>query len=168
EYEALLAGLRITRGMGIQKLEAKVVSKLVTSQINGNYIANSDNMMKYLAKAKEHIAYFKSFSIKNILRNQNQKVDVLSCDTRDLGRLALPLDMAMCSFYSKDEHEDHLRLVLELLKKEKLYAKFSKCEFWLQEVQFLGHVVNQNGIHVDPSKIEAVKNWKAPTTPSEI
>ncbi|GKE99719.1 putative reverse transcriptase domain-containing protein, partial [Tanacetum coccineum] len=69
---------------------------------------------------------------------------------------------------SKDEHEVHLRLVLELLKKEELYAKFSKCEFLLQEVQFLGHVVNQNGIHVDPSKIEAVKNWKAPTTPSEI
>ncbi|GKC62473.1 putative reverse transcriptase domain-containing protein [Tanacetum coccineum] len=68
----------------------------------------------------------------------------------------------------KGEHEVHLRLVLELLKKEKLYAKFSKCEFWLQEVKFLGHVVNPNGIHVDPSKIEAVKNWKAPTTPSEI
>ncbi|GJW96599.1 putative reverse transcriptase domain-containing protein [Tanacetum coccineum] len=68
---------------------------------------------------------------------------------------------------SKDEHEVHLRLVLELLKKKELYAKFSKCEFWLQEVQFFGHVVNQNGIHVDPSKIEAVKNWKAPTTPSE-
>nr|GEY00900.1 putative reverse transcriptase domain-containing protein [Tanacetum cinerariifolium] len=69
---------------------------------------------------------------------------------------------------SKEEHEVHLRLVLELLKKEKLYAKFSKCEFWLQEVHFLGHVANQNGIHVDPSKIEAVKNWKAPTTLSEI
>nr|GFB77639.1 putative reverse transcriptase domain-containing protein [Tanacetum cinerariifolium] len=61
---------------------------------------------------------------------------------------------------SKDEHEDHLRLVLELLKKEELYAMFSKCEFWLQEVQVLGHVVNQSGIHVDPSKIEAVKSWK--------
>ncbi|GKB87427.1 putative reverse transcriptase domain-containing protein [Tanacetum coccineum] len=61
----------------------------------------------------------------------------------------------------------HLGLVLELLKKEKLYAKFSKCEFWLREVQLLGHVINGNGIHVDPSKIEAVKNWKAPRTPSE-
>ncbi|GKC51860.1 reverse transcriptase domain-containing protein, partial [Tanacetum coccineum] len=58
---------------------------------------------------------------------------------------------------SKEEHKVHLRLVLELLRKEKLYAKFSKCEFWLQEVHFLGHVVNQNGIHVDPSKIEIVK-----------
>ncbi|GJS60769.1 reverse transcriptase domain-containing protein [Tanacetum coccineum] len=69
---------------------------------------------------------------------------------------------------TKEDHEVHLRLVLELLRKERLYAKFSKCEFWLQEVHFLGHVVNQNGIHVDPSKIEAVKNWKAPITPSEI
>ncbi|GJT86472.1 putative nucleotidyltransferase, ribonuclease H [Tanacetum coccineum] len=72
--------------------------------------------------------------------------------------------------YSKtrEEHVEHLRLVLELLKKEKLYAKFSKCEFWLREVQFLRHVINGNGIYVDPSKIEAVKNWKAPRTPSEV
>ncbi|GJT11723.1 putative reverse transcriptase domain-containing protein [Tanacetum coccineum] len=71
--------------------------------------------------------------------------------------------------YSKtlEEHVEHLRLVLELLKKEKLYAKFSKCEFWLREVQFLGHVINGNGIHVDPSKIEAVKNWKVPRTPTK-
>ncbi|GJZ56112.1 putative reverse transcriptase domain-containing protein [Tanacetum coccineum] len=69
---------------------------------------------------------------------------------------------------TKEDHEVHLELLLELVRKEKLYAKFSKCEFWLQEVQFLGHVVNQNGIHMDPSKIEVVKNWKAPTTPSEV
>nr|GEW80958.1 putative reverse transcriptase domain-containing protein [Tanacetum cinerariifolium] len=72
--------------------------------------------------------------------------------------------------YSKtqEEHVEHLRLVLELVKKEKLYAKFSKCEFWLREVQFLGHVLNGNGIHVDPSKIKAVKNWKAPRTLTEV
>ncbi|GKC29447.1 putative reverse transcriptase domain-containing protein [Tanacetum coccineum] len=69
---------------------------------------------------------------------------------------------------SKEDHGVHLKLVMELLKKEKLFAKFSKYEFWLQEVHFLGHVVNSNGIHVDPSKIEAVKNWKVPKTPSEI
>ncbi|GJS82461.1 putative reverse transcriptase domain-containing protein [Tanacetum coccineum] len=69
---------------------------------------------------------------------------------------------------TRKEHEAHLGLVLELLKKEKLYAKFSKCKFWLREVQFLGHVINGDGIHVDPSKIEAVKNWKAPRTPSEV
>ncbi|GJT73564.1 putative reverse transcriptase domain-containing protein [Tanacetum coccineum] len=71
--------------------------------------------------------------------------------------------------YSKtrDEHVEHLRLVLELLRKKKLYANFSKCEFWLRDVQFLRHVINGDGIHVDPSKIEAVKNWKASRTPSE-
>ncbi|GJZ85760.1 putative reverse transcriptase domain-containing protein [Tanacetum coccineum] len=61
---------------------------------------------------------------------------------------------------SEEEHEVHLKTILDLLKKEKLYAKFSKCEFWLKEVQFLGHVVNHDGIHVDPSKVESVKNWK--------
>ncbi|KAD7116960.1 hypothetical protein E3N88_04228 [Mikania micrantha] len=62
--------------------------------------------------------------------------------------------------YSKSEaeHEQHLRMIVELLKEEKLYAKFSKSEFWLKEVQFLGHVVNSEGIHVDPAKIEAIKN----------
>nr|GFA83600.1 putative reverse transcriptase domain-containing protein [Tanacetum cinerariifolium] len=69
---------------------------------------------------------------------------------------------------SKEEHEVHLKLILELLKKEKLFGKFSKCEFWLQEVHFLGYVVNSEGIHVDPNKIEAVKNWKPPKTSTEI
>ncbi|KAI3821419.1 hypothetical protein L1987_08987 [Smallanthus sonchifolius] len=69
---------------------------------------------------------------------------------------------------TKADHEQHLRLVLDLLRKEQLYAKFSKCEFWLKEVQFLGHIVNDKGIHVDPAKIEAVKNWNAPKTPTEV
>nr|GEX68890.1 putative reverse transcriptase domain, ribonuclease H-like domain protein [Tanacetum cinerariifolium] len=69
---------------------------------------------------------------------------------------------------SKEEHEVHLKLILELLKKEKLFGKFSKCEFWLHTVHFLGHVVNSEGIHVDPNKINAVKNWKPLKTPTEI
>nr|GFB79511.1 putative reverse transcriptase domain-containing protein [Tanacetum cinerariifolium] len=69
---------------------------------------------------------------------------------------------------TKENHENHLRLMLDLLRKEKLYAKFSKCDFWLQEVHFLGHVVNHDDIHMDPSKIEAVKSWKALTTPFEM
>ncbi|KAJ9556297.1 hypothetical protein OSB04_010911 [Centaurea solstitialis] len=68
----------------------------------------------------------------------------------------------------KEEHVQHLRLILELLKAEKLYAKFSNCEFWIREVHFLGHVANKEGIHVDPAKIEAIKNWEAPKTPTEI
>ncbi|GJZ07862.1 putative reverse transcriptase domain-containing protein [Tanacetum coccineum] len=72
--------------------------------------------------------------------------------------------------YSKDkkEHEEHLKAILELLKKEKLYAKFSKCEFWIPKVQFLGHVIDSRGIHVDPAKIESIKNWASPKTPMEI
>nr|GFA34975.1 hypothetical protein [Tanacetum cinerariifolium] len=66
------------------------------------------------------------------------------------------------------EHEAHLKTILDLLKKEELYVKFSKCEFWLKEVQFLGHVVNREGIHVDPIKVESVKNWKTPESPTEI
>nr|GEX54053.1 putative reverse transcriptase domain-containing protein [Tanacetum cinerariifolium] len=62
---------------------------------------------------------------------------------------------------TQEEHEENLRLVLELLKKERLYAKFFNCELWLREVQFLGHVINRDGIYVDPSKIETVKNWEA-------
>ncbi|GJT98647.1 putative reverse transcriptase domain-containing protein [Tanacetum coccineum] len=68
---------------------------------------------------------------------------------------------------SKDEHKEHLKTILELLKKEKLYAKFSKCDFWLESVQFLGHVIDSKGVHVDPVKIEAIKNWAMPTTPTE-
>nr|GFC13884.1 reverse transcriptase domain-containing protein [Tanacetum cinerariifolium] len=69
---------------------------------------------------------------------------------------------------SKKEHEEHLTLILELLKKEELYAKFSKCEFWIPKVQFLGHVIDSKGIHVDPAKIESIKYWASPKTPTEI
>ncbi|GJV10538.1 putative reverse transcriptase domain-containing protein [Tanacetum coccineum] len=69
---------------------------------------------------------------------------------------------------SKKEHEEHLRQILKLLKKEELYAKFSKCEFWISRVQFLGHVIDCRGIHVDPAKIESIKDWASPKTPTEI
>ncbi|GKF23094.1 putative reverse transcriptase domain-containing protein, partial [Tanacetum coccineum] len=69
---------------------------------------------------------------------------------------------------NKEEHANHLRIILELLKKEKLYAKFSKCDFWIRIVQFLGHLIDNQGLHVDLAKIEAVKNWTSPTTPIEI
>ncbi|GKC48454.1 putative reverse transcriptase domain-containing protein [Tanacetum coccineum] len=69
---------------------------------------------------------------------------------------------------NKEEHEEHLKLILELLKKEELYAKFSKCEFWIPKVQFLGHVIDIKGIHVDPAKIESIKDWAFPKSPTEI
>ncbi|GKA64532.1 putative reverse transcriptase domain-containing protein [Tanacetum coccineum] len=69
---------------------------------------------------------------------------------------------------NKEEHANHLRIILELLKKEKLYAKFSKCDFLIHIVQFFGHLIDSQGLHVDPAKIEEVKNWTSPTTPTEI
>ncbi|GJW70657.1 putative reverse transcriptase domain-containing protein [Tanacetum coccineum] len=69
---------------------------------------------------------------------------------------------------NKKEHEEHLKALLELLKKEKLYAKFSKCEFWIPKVQFIGHVIYSQGIHVDPAKIEYIKDWESLKTPTEI
>ncbi|GJR44464.1 putative reverse transcriptase domain-containing protein [Tanacetum coccineum] len=69
---------------------------------------------------------------------------------------------------NKKEHEEHLKAIMELLKKEELYAKFSKCEFWLPNVQFLRHVIDSQGIHIDPTKIESIKDWASPKTPTKI
>jgi hypothetical protein len=72
--------------------------------------------------------------------------------------------------YSKsvEEHEQHLRVVLGKLRAHKLYAKFSKCEFWLEKISFLGHILTAEGVVVDPRKVETVSNWKQPTNVSEI
>ncbi|GAU50683.1 hypothetical protein TSUD_410390 [Trifolium subterraneum] len=69
---------------------------------------------------------------------------------------------------SEKEHKEHLRIVLQVLKEKKLYAKLSKCEFWLEEVSFLGHVISSGGIAVDPTKVDAVMKWGTPESVSEI
>nr|GFB24229.1 retrotransposon protein, putative, Ty3-gypsy subclass [Tanacetum cinerariifolium] len=69
---------------------------------------------------------------------------------------------------NKEDHEKHLKTIPELLKNERLYAKFSKCDFWLKSVQFLGHVIDSIGVNVDPAKVEAIRNWTAPTTPMKV
>ena len=72
--------------------------------------------------------------------------------------------------YSKNEadHAEHLRVVLSRLREHKLYAKFSKCEFWLSKVPFLGHILSRDGISVDPTKVQEVMDWKAPTSVYEV
>jgi hypothetical protein len=72
--------------------------------------------------------------------------------------------------YSKteEEHEEHLRCVLQKLREHQLYAKFSKCDFWLKEVSFLGHIITDGGISVDPAKVEDVLKWEPPRTVKEI
>nr|GEW60440.1 putative reverse transcriptase domain-containing protein [Tanacetum cinerariifolium] len=81
--------------------------------------------------------------------------------------LHLELDMVSLSFKRKRSWKA-FKIILDLLKKERLYAKFSKCDFWLDLVQFLGHVINRNGVHVDPAKIRAIRNWVAPPMPTEV
>ncbi|GJX30060.1 putative reverse transcriptase domain-containing protein [Tanacetum coccineum] len=78
------------------------------------------------------------------------------------------IDDILIYLKDKEEHEEHLRLILELLKKGELYAKFSMCEFWIPKVQFLEHVIDSKGIHVDPAKIESIKDWASPKSPIEI
>ena len=72
--------------------------------------------------------------------------------------------------YSKfeEEHEGYLRIVLQTLRDHRLYAKFSKCDFWLKEVKFLGHMVSASGVFVDPEKVEAIMNWERPKSVFEI
>ena len=72
--------------------------------------------------------------------------------------------------YSRDEqeHEQHLKIVLQTLREKKLYVKLSKCDFWLKEVSFLGHIVSIEGIRVDPAKIEAMMNWKPPRSMTKV
>jgi hypothetical protein len=78
------------------------------------------------------------------------------------------IDDILIFFKMEEEHEKYLRLVLEKLRSNQLYAKFSKCEFWLTEVAFLGHVISTVGVSVDPSKVKDMLNWMPPTSASEI
>jgi len=72
--------------------------------------------------------------------------------------------------YSKtlEEQAQHLKTILEVLRKDKLYSKLKKCEFWLEKVAFLGHIVSKEGLSVDPQKVEAVTNWPTPKNATEV
>ncbi|GJR49500.1 putative reverse transcriptase domain-containing protein [Tanacetum coccineum] len=78
------------------------------------------------------------------------------------------IDDILIYFKNKKEHEGYLKLILRLLKEDKLFAKFFKCEFWLSTVKFLSHVIDSEGIHVDLAKIDSIKDWASPKTPTEI
>nr|GEZ43078.1 retrotransposon protein, putative, Ty3-gypsy subclass [Tanacetum cinerariifolium] len=83
-------------------------------------------------------------------------------------RLCIREEDILITTFRTQEHGEHLKTILNLLRSENLYAKFSKCDFWLDSVQFLGHVIDSSRVHVDPAKIKANKNWAAPTTPTEV
>ena len=82
--------------------------------------------------------------------------------------VVVSIDDIMVYSKNEEEHKEHLRLVLEKLREHQLYAKFSKCKFWLKEVGFLGHVISGEGVAADPTKVQSVTEWLAPTSVSEI
>nr|GEY88083.1 reverse transcriptase domain-containing protein [Tanacetum cinerariifolium] len=86
----------------------------------------------------------------------------------DIPKTAFRTRYGHYEFQNKKEHEQHLKTILELHKKEELYAKFSKYEFWIPKVQFLNHVIDSQGIHVDLAMIESIKDWASPKMPTEI
>nr|GFA83861.1 hypothetical protein [Tanacetum cinerariifolium] len=102
------------------------------------------------------------------LRVKEQDVSKTAFRTRYDKFIILFIDDILVFSKSKEEHENHLRTVLQTLRQEKLYAKFSKCEFWLSSVAFLGHVVSTEGIAMDPAKVEAITKWPRPTSVTEV
>ena len=78
------------------------------------------------------------------------------------------IDDILVYFRDEQEHEQHLKIVLQTLREKKLYSKLRKCDFWLNEFSFLGHILFAKGIRVDPAKIEAVANWKPPRSVTKV
>nr|GEX48403.1 hypothetical protein [Tanacetum cinerariifolium] len=115
------------------------------------------------SKMKELSEQLQELSDKGFIRPSSSPWEPRSCSSkRKMGHLGC------ASTTDKKEHEENLKAILELLKNEKFYAKFSKYEFWIPKVQFLGHVIDSRGIHVDPAKIESIKYWASPKTSTEI
>ncbi|XP_072071853.1 uncharacterized protein [Arachis hypogaea] len=95
-------------------------------------------------------------------------IELIRVKEDDIPKTAFRTRCGHYEFTMAKEHEEHLRTMLQILRERKLYAKLSKCEFWKEEVKFLGHVVSKGGIAIDPSKVEAVMEWERPTTVTEI
>nr|GEY13010.1 putative reverse transcriptase domain-containing protein [Tanacetum cinerariifolium] len=103
---------------------------------------------------------------------QTAVIDILLHDLYLVNRVCKPdkfvIDDILIYSKSKQEHKERLKLILEFLKKKQVYAKFSKCKFWIPKVQLLGHVIDSQGIHMDPAKIKSIKDWASPKTATEI
>ncbi|GJY63272.1 putative reverse transcriptase domain-containing protein [Tanacetum coccineum] len=119
-------------------------------------------ILSYIKSQDNRIEVFHSTNV------QSPGASIVFVKKKDGSFRMLFIDDILIYSRNEEEHANHLRIILELLQKEKLYAKFSKCDFWIHIVQFLGHLIDSQGLHVDPAKIEAVKNWTSPTTPTEV
>ncbi|KAL4021655.1 hypothetical protein IC575_020461 [Cucumis melo] len=108
-----------------------------------------------------------SFGLKNALAVFMNLMNKVFKDFLDTFVIVFIDDILVFS-RTEAEHEEHLRMVLETLRANKLYEKFSICEFWLKQVSFLGHVVSKDGVSIDPTKIEVVTSWPRPSTVNEV
>ncbi|GJQ98233.1 putative reverse transcriptase domain-containing protein [Tanacetum coccineum] len=129
------------------------------------------------SEMKELSEQLQELSDKGLIRPRSSvysKIDLrsgyhqLKVREEDIPKTAFRTRYGHYKFQNEKEHEEHLKVILELLKKEELYAKFSKCEFWIPRVQFIGHVIDRQGIYVDPTKVKSIKEWASPKTPMEI
>ncbi|GJV37492.1 putative reverse transcriptase domain-containing protein [Tanacetum coccineum] len=152
----------------VETLQWENILTVGSSSNSGNHSTNSGNPLAFYSQHYRHFEFtVMPFGLTNapaVFIDLMNRVCRLYLDKF----VIVFIDDILVYSKTREDHEVHLRLLLELLRNEKLYAKFSKYEFCLREVQFLGHVINGDGIHVDPSKIEAVKNWKAPGTLFEV
>ncbi|GJR57509.1 putative reverse transcriptase domain-containing protein [Tanacetum coccineum] len=137
-----------------------------------NVVIGMDWLSKYHARiiGDEKVVHIPINSETLIIRASTVSMDLMNrvCKPYLDKFVIVFIDDILIYSCNKEEQADHLRIILELLRKEKLYAKFSKCDFWISIVQFLRHLIDSQGLHVDPAKIEAVKNWASPTTPTII
>nr|GEW46274.1 hypothetical protein [Tanacetum cinerariifolium] len=111
------------------------------------------------------------FGLTNAPTNKKEHEEDLRTILKLLKKEELYAKFSKCEFWipkDEKEHKEHLKVIMELIKKEELYAKFLKCEFWIPKVQFLGHMIDSQGIYVDPAKIESIKDLASPKTPMEI
>ncbi|GJR06605.1 hypothetical protein Tco_0529589 [Tanacetum coccineum] len=114
-----------------------------------------------LPRIDDLLINFNGFIMYSTVRSEIRISPSLEYESKDIPKTALQTRR-------KRTDEEHLKAILELLKKEKLYAKFSKCEFWILKYISRNHVIDSRGIHVDPAKIESIKDWASPKTPTEI
>nr|GEX54424.1 putative reverse transcriptase domain-containing protein [Tanacetum cinerariifolium] len=147
--------IKMADGNLLSKYHAKILcdEKVIRIPINGEtLIIRGDRRATPVARAPYRLAPSEMQELSNQLQELAYRVFI---------------DDILIYSRNKEEHAYHLRIILELLKKDKLYAKLSKCDFWISIVQFLKHMIDSQGIHVDPAKIEAVKNWAYPITPTK-
>nr|GEV89074.1 reverse transcriptase domain-containing protein [Tanacetum cinerariifolium] len=174
-FDAIIGMDWLTKYHGVIICDEKIVRvpferEMLIFQGNGdNQREESRLNIISCTKAQEYLSkrcdvFLANVTIKKPRTNQRGN-DLRTCR---LSKTFLKFSSKTCRSKNKKEHEERLTLILEFLKKEELYAKFSKCEFWIPKVQFLGHVIDSKGIYVDPATIESIKDWASPKTPTEI